>query len=277
VSGLRTLAGRLVKETAVVADRVRPPAPGVVVLIYHRIGGGSESEIDLPAGRFDEQMARLAERKTATTIAAAINELERPAPARSPVPPVVVTFDDGTADLVDVALPILVRHGVPAVFYLSTDFVDRGRPFPGKAPAPAMSWSAAADAVSTGLVTIGSHTHTHALLDRVAPEVAAGELDRSQSLIADRLGVEAEHFAYPKAVLGPPAIEALVRQRFRSAALGGSRPNPYGRTDLHRLARSAIQHSDGMRFFEHKAAGGMALEERARAALNRFRYRMRAT
>jgi peptidoglycan/xylan/chitin deacetylase (PgdA/CDA1 family) len=278
VSGLRTLAGRLVKETAVLGDRVRPPVPGVVLLVYHRVGGGSDSEIDLPASRFDEQMAWLSERKAATTIAAAIDELDRPAPpadGTEPVRPVVVTFDDGTADVVHVALPILVRHRVPAVFYLSTDFVDRGRPFPGEAPA--MTWSAAADAISTGLVTVGSHTHTHALLDRVAPDVAADELDRSRALIADRLGVEAEHFAYPKAVLGPPAIEALVRQRFRSAALGGNRPNPYGRTDPFRLARSAVQRSDGMRFFEHKAAGGMALEERGRAALNRVRYRGRVS
>ena len=46
----------------------------------------------------------------------------------------------------------------------------------------------------------------------------------------------------------PRAYEALVRGRFKSAALGGNRPNPYGRTDPHRLARSAVQRSDGMRF-----------------------------
>ena len=33
--------------------------------------------------------------------------------------------------MVDVALPILARHGVPAVWYLATDFVERGRAFPG--------------------------------------------------------------------------------------------------------------------------------------------------
>jgi peptidoglycan/xylan/chitin deacetylase (PgdA/CDA1 family) len=185
-----------------------------------------------------------------------------------------VTFDDGTADLIDVALPILVAHGIPAVFYLSTEFIESARPFPGDATP--MSWSGAAEAVSTGLVTIGSHTHTHALFDRVGPDVAAGELDRSRELIAGRVGVDAEHFAYPKALPGTTAVEAIVRQRFRSAALGGNRPNPYGRTDPHRLARSAIQRSDGMRFFEHKAAGGMALEEQGRVALNRLRYRGRS-
>ena len=42
--------------------------------------------------------------------------------------------------------------------------------------------------------------------------------------------------------------------------------------DPHRLARSPIQRRDGMRFFVRKAKGGMALEERARRRLDRWRY-----
>ena len=71
-------------------------------------------------------------------------------------------------------------------------------------------------------------------------------------------------------------VEPLVRERFRSAALGGNRSNPYGTADPHRLARSVIQPRDGMRFFIHKAQGGMALEERARRRLDRWRYARRA-
>ncbi|MGH9119718.1 MAG: polysaccharide deacetylase family protein [Acidimicrobiales bacterium] len=269
MTGLRTAAGRAVKEAAALGDLVRSPERGVVVLIYHRVGGGADIEVDLPASLFDEQMAWLVENRLAATIDDALAGLDR---SGSPpaVDAVVVTFDDGTADLIDLALPILVRHRVPAVFYLSTDFVERSVAFPNDGRP--MSWAGAREASSTGLVTIGSHTHTHALLDRVDPVTAANELDRSRQLIADRVGVAAEHFAYPKALLGSPAAEALVRERFRSAALGGNRPNPYGRTDPHRLARSAIQRGDGMRFFERKARGGMALEDRARRALNRVRY-----
>jgi hypothetical protein len=147
------------------------------------------------------------------------------------------------------------------VFYLATDHVERGRAFPGGGRP--LSWAAAGEAVDSGFVTIGSHTHRHALLDR---------LDAAAGLIGERLGVDAEHFAYPKALLAAPGIEPLVRERFRSAALGGNRPNHYGTTDPHRLARSPIQRRDGMRFFVRKAQGGMALEERARRRLDRWRY-----
>jgi peptidoglycan/xylan/chitin deacetylase (PgdA/CDA1 family) len=264
------VAGRAVKEAAALADRVRAPRRGVVVLLYHRVGGRTAGgEIDLPAGLFDEQMAWLAERRAVVTLDAALSRMAAGPPAAGP-DPVVVTFDDGTADLVDVALPILARHGVPAMWYLATDFVERGRSLPGEGHP--LSWAGAREAVASGLVTLGSHTDGHALLDRITPAAAAGELDRSRDLIAVRAGVPAHDFAYPKAVLASPAVEPLVRERFRSAALGGNRANPYGATDPHRLARSVIQRRDGMRFFARKAAGGMALEETARRRLDRWRY-----
>ena len=133
-------------------------------------------------------------------------------------------------------------------------------------------WAGLAEAVSTGLVTIGSHTHTHRLLDRVDAATAADELDRSTDLIGERLGVAARHFAYPKAVLGSPAAEAEVGRRFASAALAGSRINPWDATDVRRLARIPIQTTDGSRWFRHKVRAGMPLEDDLRALLNRRRY-----
>src|SRR3712207_9192018 len=52
-----------------------------------------------------------------------------------------------------------------------------------------LSWSQLAECVDSGLVTIGSHTHTHADLARADEMTAAGEMRRSKELIEDRLGV----------------------------------------------------------------------------------------
>ncbi|MEY2478437.1 MAG: hypothetical protein QOG87_3752 [Actinomycetota bacterium] len=255
-----------VKRAAVVADRLTPSRPGIVVLLYHRVGARTGIEVDLPRSLFAEQMAAISGR--AVPLDAALTALDtQPGPGASPV---AVTFDDGTADFVDEALPVLVEHRVPALLYVATAFVEEGRPFPDEGT-PA-SWAGLAEALSTGLVTIGSHTHTHALLDRADPALVTEELDRSQRLIEDRLGVPAHHFAYPKAVPGSTSAAALVRERFRSAALAGTRPNPYGRTDPFLLSRSPIQVSDGMRWFEAKLDGGMGLEDRLRQLLNRGRY-----
>jgi peptidoglycan/xylan/chitin deacetylase (PgdA/CDA1 family) len=272
----RAAALQAMKVAAAAGDKVKARASGVVVLIYHRVGARAQSEIDLPAHDFDRQMAWLAETGRAVDLDTAVARLADPPDddATGIVNPVVVTFDDGTSDLAEVALPILERHKVPATVYIATRHIDEQLPWP--ADGAPLSWAGARELVDSGLVTIGSHTHSHALLDRLRPDEAADELDRSKALIEDHLGVAADHFAYPKAVAPPPVIEELVRDRFVSAALGGNRPNAYGRTDLHRLARTAIQVSDGWAYFERKAEGGMALEDSFRRALNRVRYR-RAT
>ena len=260
---------RTVKNLAATVDRVRGPRPGVVVLIYHRVGGGSGLEVDLPVELFAAQMELLAGEGRVVTLDAALAALDVPSasPGRDPV---VITFDDGTADFAEHAMPVLERHGVPATLYVATSFVEDQQPFP--ADGTPLTWAALGDAVSTGLLTVGSHTHTHALLDRAAPDVVDDELSRSVELIGERLGVSAEHFAYPKANAGSPAAERAVRARFRSAALAGTRPNPYGRTDPYRLARSPIQVADGMEWFRRKSEGGMALEDTLRRLLNRRRY-----
>jgi peptidoglycan/xylan/chitin deacetylase (PgdA/CDA1 family) len=270
---VKGLALRVMKVSASAADRVRHPGRGVVVLCYHRVESGSGRQLDLARDVFDAQMAALAADRGVVTLDAALDLLAAPLPpARDPV---VVTFDDGTADFVDHAVPVLERHGVPATLYLATAFVEEQRPMAHDARP--LSWAALRDALDTGLVTIGSHTHTHLLLDRAAAPVVATELDRSVGLIRERLGVDATHFAYPKAVAGSPDADAAVRARFRSAALAGTHANPYGRTDPHRLARSPIQAADGMRWFDAKRRGGLRLEDDVRRTVNRWRYAKVAT
>jgi peptidoglycan/xylan/chitin deacetylase (PgdA/CDA1 family) len=264
------LIRRGLKRSAYVADSVRPPRPGVVVLIYHRVGAASGLEVDLPLDRFRAQMALLASSGRVRTLDTALEELSGDPPEASVGPPIVITFDDGTADFADAALPVLIEHQLPVTLYVSTDFVDRGRPFPHDGTP--LSWPALAEAQATGLVTVGSHTHTHALLDRLSENAIAEELDRADDLIADHLGVRPQHFAYPKAVPGSGSADAAVRRRYRSAALAGTRPNPYGRTDPFRLSRSPIQVSDAQRYFLAKIAGGMALEDSMRTMVNRWRY-----
>jgi peptidoglycan/xylan/chitin deacetylase (PgdA/CDA1 family) len=266
---LRSVALRMVKRAAVAADAIRPPRRGVVILIYHRIVPRSRIEMELPASVFGAQMEILAEEAWVVPLDQALDHLERPDPPDRD--PVVVTFDDGTADFLDEAVPILQRHRIPATLYLATNHVEQGRPFPYTGTP--ISWSGVRDALSTGLVTVGSHTHTHALLDRLPRARIEEELDRSMGLIQDRLGRNPGHFAYPKGVLGGVIARTAVGRRFRSAALGGNRPNPYGRTDALRLSRSPIQSSDGLRWFRRKLRGGLALEESLRGLANRHRYR----
>jgi peptidoglycan/xylan/chitin deacetylase (PgdA/CDA1 family) len=112
VSGLGTLLRR------------RVPWRGVLVLNYHRI---VEDQRQLAApgvwsatpATFREQVRFLATHCDPI----GVDQLEDRLHARRPS--VLVTVDDGYRDGVELALPILREHGVPATFFLTTGFLDR--------------------------------------------------------------------------------------------------------------------------------------------------------
>ena len=265
----------LIKSASAAGDRLVPPPAGITILAYHRVGGGTTSDVDLDPASFDRQLAHLAEHHEVIDLSEAVQRLGV-APENAPDTTdhseraVVITIDDGTADLTDTLLPSLERHGLPATAYIATRFIDEGIEFPWGAPPT--SWAALRDAASP-LVTIASHTHDHLLLDRADPALIENDLDRSIDLIASQLGDPPIHFAYPKAVVGSVAAEIAVRRRFASAALASSRVNVRGRADVHRLWRTPIQRSDGFEHFSLKAAGGHRLDGQLRAASARVRYR----
>src|SRR5207247_11203525 len=128
-----------------------------------------------PGGVFRDQLAELASAHCVVSLGEGLARLADPSAPREAM--VAVTFDDGTADFAEHALPVLADHRVPVTLYVPTDFVERGRNFPGDGVP--ITWTALRDAMSTGLVDVGSHTHTHALLDRLPPDRVAEELDRS--------------------------------------------------------------------------------------------------
>lgn len=263
---IKRVASAGVKGIAMGYDALRPPAPGVVALAYHRVGGGSGLAIDLDPALFSAQMEFLATSFDVWSIDRALDELEKPTGDAA----VVVTFDDGTADFIDHALPALVEHNVPATYYIATEFIETQTSFPNEGTP--MTWAGIAEAVSTGLVTIGSHTHSHAVVDKLDGASVERELSLSCRLIEDNTGVPADHFAYPKGVFGGEGAETIIARHCRSAALAEGAANHYGATNPLRLDRSPIQTTDGMRFFEAKVRGGLRLEGSLRSHLNSRRY-----
>jgi peptidoglycan/xylan/chitin deacetylase (PgdA/CDA1 family) len=227
--------------------------PGdVVILLYHRVGDGA-AEIELPLTELDRQLAHLSTHEPVISIDDALEHRNGGG--------VVVSFDDGTRDFAERALPLLVKHRVPAVLYLATGLVaDEG--------GTGLCWSQVREAAATGFVTIGSHTHSHADLSRSDERTSAEEMCRSKDLIEERLGTACRHFAYPWAV-GSTAADRAARRLFDSAALHAWRTNRAGRTDPYRLGRTPVLASDGFTFFHAKARGMLDGESFVYRALRR--------
>ncbi len=96
------------------------------VLIYHRVHMEPDSIFpsEIHARRFDAQMGWLKSFCNVLPLEEAVQRLQA---GTLPCRAACVTFDDGYADNVEVALPILKRHELQATFFISTGFLDGGR------------------------------------------------------------------------------------------------------------------------------------------------------
>ena len=118
---------------------------------------------------------------------------EKPLPDRS----IVLTFDDGYADFIEEALPILVEHGFPATVFVTTGWLDdAGVHAAGSPPDRMLSWAQLAELSAAG-VEIGAHSHSHAQLDQIPERRLRAELADPKHLLEDRLGHQISSLAYP--------------------------------------------------------------------------------
>jgi peptidoglycan/xylan/chitin deacetylase (PgdA/CDA1 family) len=180
----------------------------------------------------------------------------------------VLTFDDGYRDVFYSAYPLLSRSRIPFVIYVTTGPVESGVAPSGGGRAEPLTW-AQLDIMAQNGATIGSHTHSHPDLRGSSPPSIEQEIETSDRLIHERLGVESQHFCYPYGFWSATA-DSVVRRRYSSATLGAGPPFSTS-TDLFRIHRVPVQLSDSTFFFVRKMKSGLVNEERARRLINGYR------
>ena len=121
---------------------------------------------------------------------------------------------------------------------------------------------------ASGLMTLGAHTHRHLDFRTISTEQITDELDRSNELIARRMGFAPQHFAYPWGYWSEQGAEA-VAHRYTTATLGSGAAVTPDR-DLLLLNRVPVQLSDGVYFFTRKMRSGMQFEDVVRRRLTGY-------
>lgn len=164
----------------------------VPVLMYHSIGGADRLAVRPEA--FAEHMAYLKDNGFIPLRFCELPFLDRTRPAGRPV---VITFDDGYADVHENALPVLERLGFPATVFVTTGWLrDAGANAAGRPPGRMLTWTQTRELTEAG-VEVGAHGHSHTQLDQLATETLREELYRSRTLLQDRLGRDVPTMAYP--------------------------------------------------------------------------------
>ena len=104
------------------------PRAGLSVLIFHRVLPRPDPIFpDTPdREHFDALLSWIG---SAFTVLPLDQAIERLGTGRLPARALAITFDDGYADNLTVALPLLQRHRMSATCFVATDFLDGGRMF----------------------------------------------------------------------------------------------------------------------------------------------------
>ena len=248
----------------------------VPILAYHSIGDRPRDGTmrwSVSPGDFEEQMALLAERgRQALTVAQYAGALRGEA-ALAP-DAVVVTFDDGFADLATTALPVLQRYRLVATAFLISAWVGGRAPDAG----PVLDWEQVRELRACGL-QIGSHGHSHRALDCLPPADAEREVRLSKQVLADGLGAEVLSFAYPYGY-NSARLRRVVRAAGYSSACGVKNALSHEGDDLFALARVLVTRDTGAariaRLLEGEGAPlswrGERLRTRGWRAYRRTRY-----
>jgi peptidoglycan/xylan/chitin deacetylase (PgdA/CDA1 family) len=178
-------------------DRAACGQEPVSVLFYHRVADESPNDWTMPTATFAAQIRWLRERFEIVDLA---EGQRRIAATRNDRPTVCITFDDGYAENMDFAVPLLLREHVPFAYFVSTSHVFGSRPFPhdvaAGVPLAPNSVSHLRELAAAG-VEIGAHNRNHVHLGTVTHEQLVDEIVGSKHDLEQALEREVRYFAVP--------------------------------------------------------------------------------
>ena len=189
---------------------------GAAVLCYHDIGTDAANTTDyyLSPARLRAQLEAI--REWGFTFVPFAEIVDRLLAERDLDGLVAVTFDDALVGVRDAAVPILAALGIPATIFAVTDVLGVDPPFwPGAARALTADELRALTA--TGLITLGSHTCTHASLPDVADDVRTRELRDSRDALVALGGAPVDLLAYPSGHHDTETEAAVAAAGYRAA------------------------------------------------------------
>jgi peptidoglycan/xylan/chitin deacetylase (PgdA/CDA1 family) len=183
----------------------------IPILMYHSVADATPAALQtwtVRPAQFAAQMAWLHEHGyTALTVSQWVQL--RQTEGALPAYPIVLTFDDGYANFLSAAMPVLAQYGFAATLYVTTGFVDAQRHLFGTQP-EILTWAQLREVQHSPLVEIGAHTHDHSPLDRLSTTDALREIVTPKQKLEQQLGQPVKSFCYPFG-FNNPAVRAQVR------------------------------------------------------------------
>jgi peptidoglycan/xylan/chitin deacetylase (PgdA/CDA1 family) len=131
----------------------------------------------------------------------------------------VFTFDDGYADTLTAAAPLLKQYGFAATCYVVSGALGTYNRWDAeylRETKPLMSREQLDEWLAAGM-EVGSHSCSHRRLHQLPPDAARDEIAESRVALRNMLSVPIEHFAYPFGDFTADTVELVRHAGYASA------------------------------------------------------------
>jgi peptidoglycan/xylan/chitin deacetylase (PgdA/CDA1 family) len=187
------IALALLYSSLVITVNAHASSPQVVILQYHHVATDTPAVTSVTPDVFRQHMQYLSENHTVIALKAALDAIKQNTPL--PKDAVVITFDDGYANILENAHPVLQEFDFPYTIFINPQIISK--------QSDQLSWE---EVISMQpLADFANHTldHIH-LLQHLEGESDAQWLKRvmanileAEAILEERLGYSHRWLAYP--------------------------------------------------------------------------------
>ncbi|MEU6279998.1 polysaccharide deacetylase family protein [Streptomyces sp. NPDC047028] len=210
------------------------PGPAPWIAMYHSVGDRTEDpyRITVTPGRLERQLRWLRTRGLRGVSVAELLAARGRGEGRGLVG---LTFDDGYADFLGNALPLLSRWQCTATLFVLPGRLGGANAWDPLGPRKPLLSADGVRRVAEAGVEIGSHGLTHVDLTRADEATLKAETAESRALLTELTGAPVTGFCYPYGTLDPRAMTAVRAAGYRYACAidPGPLTGPYALPRVH--------------------------------------------
>ena len=221
----------------------------IKILLYHRISQEADNRWTVSCDQFRRQLEYMV-RNNYTAITFRDYHLFEQGELNLPKKPVVLTFDDGYADLYTCAFPLMREYGMKGVVFVLGDRSIRENRWDtnGFAGGEPLLADEQVLELQEADFEIGSHSLTHRRLTQLDRPDAWDEISRSRMALEILLNNPVRSFSYPFGVLSA-GVKSMVKEAgYRIGCGAWTGPARFG-VDLLETRRVLVHRGTGISAF----------------------------
>lgn len=217
----------------------------VPIIMYHRVDDNAAvSKLSVSPGSFRRQMSFL---KRHNYNVVRLEDLPRLLESGSvPYKTIAITFDDGYENNYENAYPVLKEFGIPATIFIAPALIGKD---------DFLTWDQVIEMSESGVISIGSHSMTHAYLPDIPEQRLDIEIFDSKRAIESHLRKDIFSFSYPLGHFNEHVRDKVKKAGYKIAVSTNPGRN-YPKHDLFAMKRLRISRtSDNLFVFWIETSG----------------------